>query len=650
LTVEEYAEWGDRDLAEASKEKTPGVALSKAYQKDFDGIKPVNRRPETALTGTYSKTGKPGGELKKRSVEEGLGKTIKRSIAGWGAFDKDKPKDVVNKVKGQDTDVLKRLSDPAAKKTKGSPAELQQKAIGRELKKRDQGVSESYDLDAFPGIKFVDPTTGKMGSFYYWSSMEGKNAALSMITNKQLVAAHDDGTPMTWDEYKQALDAGYQGVAEGLNDTQKKIEDTILKLEQRLKFAKTPEQWDNIKDRIERLQAGLNRSKQGVAEVSQQTLQSYRKKAAKQKSDALDVADRPDTDDATWVKNINIASKRKDGIAAANKRLGVAEGVDPATYPARAQEAHEKYLKYENMVDQELRKLGQRLPQSWDAARMRQKLSGDAKYALALKYYDLSEKFASLSIRYEELAKKRGMTESLLDEFAQGLNSDPNKQGMAESIPDVDHMHGDRGINLSVADNRDLLSKSWEIYGNYKKWSRDVDRVNSELLDDNADITVTAGGEVASINNKRFAAWSNRNGNGDLDIALAKKYSQQDVAEDEFDQYETGAMDEQEAVAAMFTRLARRGRDPIDLIANRFGWGTHELDDLAQANGFADSAEWLNSFELPLGEAGACNHTMEGEMCPEHGLTECGMHESQVAESQEGDALLARIKSLALLQ
>jgi hypothetical protein len=70
------------------------------------------------------------------------------------------------------------------------------------------------------------------------------------------------------------------------------------------------------------------RLKQGVAEVSQQTLQSYRKKAAKQKSDALDVTDRPDTDDATWVKNINIASKRKDGIAAANKRLGVEEASD----------------------------------------------------------------------------------------------------------------------------------------------------------------------------------------------------------------------------------------------------------------------------------------------------------------------------------
>jgi hypothetical protein len=64
-----------------------------------------------------------------------------------------------------------------------------------------------------------------------------------------------------------------KGVAEGLGDTQKKIEDTILKLEQRLKFAKTPEQWDNIKDRIERLQAGLNRSKQGVAEAGNKPLE-----------------------------------------------------------------------------------------------------------------------------------------------------------------------------------------------------------------------------------------------------------------------------------------------------------------------------------------------------------------------------------------
>ena len=47
-------------------------------------------------------------------------------------------------------------------------------------------------------------------------------------------------------------------------------------------------------------------------------------------------------------------------------------------------------------------------------------------------------------------------------------------------------------------------------------------------------------------------------------------------------------------------------------------------------------------------EGSTCNHTMEGEMCPEHGLAECGMHESQVQESQPHDADLARLKSLAL--
>jgi hypothetical protein len=81
-----------------------------------------------------------------------------------------------------------------------------------------KGVEESYDLEAFSGVKFLNPETGKMGTFYYWSSVEGKNEAYSMITNKKLVPAHNDGTPMTWDEYKQALDGGNQGVAEDTGD------------------------------------------------------------------------------------------------------------------------------------------------------------------------------------------------------------------------------------------------------------------------------------------------------------------------------------------------------------------------------------------------------------------------------------------------
>ena len=60
-----------------------------------------------------------------------------------------------------------------------------------------------------------------------------------------------------------------QVVAEGLNDTQKKIGDTINKLEDRLKHAKSNEHWDRISARIERLRAGLKRSKQGVSEAKE---------------------------------------------------------------------------------------------------------------------------------------------------------------------------------------------------------------------------------------------------------------------------------------------------------------------------------------------------------------------------------------------
>jgi hypothetical protein len=52
-------------VVQGPKEKTQGIALSKAYKKDFDDKKPGHTKPETALTGAYSKTGKPGGPLVK---------------------------------------------------------------------------------------------------------------------------------------------------------------------------------------------------------------------------------------------------------------------------------------------------------------------------------------------------------------------------------------------------------------------------------------------------------------------------------------------------------------------------------------------------------------------------------------------------------
>jgi hypothetical protein len=99
----------------------------------------------------------------------------------------------------------------------------------------------------------------------------------------------------------------------------------------------------------------------------------------------------------------------------------------------------------------------------------------------------------------------------------------------------------------------------------------------------------------------------------------------------------------------------------------------HKIGD----QGISDPDKEWKSLEpkKPVSE-GSCNMTMEGEYCPEHGLMECGMSsggavgmpysmgEEDDAEvvlplnmveevefkSQEGDALLARIKSLALLR
>jgi len=85
----------------------------------------------------------------------------------------------------------------------------------------------------------------------------------------------------------------------------------------------------------------------------------------------------------------------------------------------------------------------------------------------------------------------------------------------------------------------------------------------------------------------------------------------------------------------------------------------------------------LKQQQKPVAES-SCNMTMEGEYCPEHGLAECGMYEMGTVagsiapvmgeqavqdpinynaaitgsyyEAREGDAVLARIKSLALLK
>jgi hypothetical protein len=115
-------------MAEGSKEKTQGIALSKAYKKDFDDKKPGHNKPETALTGTYSKTGKPGGELKKQGVAEVSDATLTSYLT---KLDKDNLKHRMDPTKRSDT-----------KRMKSGPNFV--KAFTK-LDNRKQGVAEGLD-------------------------------------------------------------------------------------------------------------------------------------------------------------------------------------------------------------------------------------------------------------------------------------------------------------------------------------------------------------------------------------------------------------------------------------------------------------------------------------------------------------------------
>lgn len=52
---------------------------------------------------------------------------------------------------------------------------------------------------------------------------------------------------------------------------------------------------------------------------------------------------------------------------------------------------------------------------------------------------------------------------------------------------------------------------------------------------------------------------------------------------------------EETSVINMFEKLVKQGRDPIDMIAHKFGWGSYELDQLAKNLGFNNSAGWANA-------------------------------------------------------
>ena len=116
-----------------------------------------NKRDKDSMIGDMTKMLNHfmGQHSKKKDVDEGLGKSIKRAAQGWGS-PQDKPADIVKRNKGYDIDTAKKVRagiDGAADHT---PQGLQKRVLDRKLK----GVTESTGYksqfpSAAPAIQYA---------------------------------------------------------------------------------------------------------------------------------------------------------------------------------------------------------------------------------------------------------------------------------------------------------------------------------------------------------------------------------------------------------------------------------------------------------------------------------------------------------------
>lgn len=135
---------------EVIKEQTPQEKFKSGLKKSgYDPDKGAKR-----LTDLIAKQKKDREEhekqyghlyAKEETVEEGLGKSIKRAVQGWGS-PQDKPSNIVKRNKGYDTDTAKKIRAKLDDAPEHSPAGLQKRVLDRKLK----GVAEDNNLKVSP--------------------------------------------------------------------------------------------------------------------------------------------------------------------------------------------------------------------------------------------------------------------------------------------------------------------------------------------------------------------------------------------------------------------------------------------------------------------------------------------------------------------
>jgi hypothetical protein len=294
------------------------------------------------------------------------------------------------------------------------------------------------------------------------------------------------------------------------------------------------------------------------------------------------------------------------------------------------------------------------------------------------KFYNPDQEFDRLKNSPEFGAQMRRMSqrESALSDLPR-----PNKRNQFRSLHKLRKQHGlgEQGV---AEGSEELHPDTLELIDEYiAKIEPDADRdeliqsvLNNHIHTSELEYALQGLAETALKDKEDLAAKRralqdlSRNPGVDQKAVqqrqsdLEKEAKSRDLVESLLDEFVEGLDGDELAEDAVDDFLARGGeiqqgkfRKPRK--SEKTDYGSRHIGGMRDAVagkggktlGKAAATNFMGGGKAVVGE-GDCNHTMEGEMCPEHGLAECGMHESQVSESQEGTALLARIKSLALLR
>jgi hypothetical protein len=144
---------------------------------------------------------------KKKEVDEGLGKSIKRAAQGWGS-PQDKPADIVKRNKGYDIDTAKKVRAGIDNASDHSPQGLQKRVLDRKLKGVDEGILDEH------GDPWEDPNYDPRGGGETRSPEQiAKDNAEHAILSKKLGLKNTNKLPDIKDDLLKMMNHYLSGEA-----------------------------------------------------------------------------------------------------------------------------------------------------------------------------------------------------------------------------------------------------------------------------------------------------------------------------------------------------------------------------------------------------------------------------------------------------